>query len=889
MRKFLSVALVLSMLFSLMLVIIPASAADDETEVVTFFPNNSFDSVKKAFEASDSNTSDYVPSVTPFAFTNYDVTKKLSESKLLSISIPVNVTKDVDSDGNFIFTLLLFKNDGLVGSDPVNTYKVKINAKEHGLEANKQKIRKVVKVDLRSYNITIGKNQVLAFAASDDTLLPAWTADKNSTVYKAIAAAYPESNGFAANIGKKNYAPNGDAFIFFDFELEKNVGWDVVVPVEDDIDFTYYDTRTFMDDDVYADLVALYEKDGAGTLDYVPGVAPFTPVNVQFQNRFAGTRLRTIFLPVNKVTGVNSDGDAIFTISTFKRNGLTGSAAVKSWKIKINPKNHGINVGNKIFKFIEVDLSSYNIVVAEDEVLAFSGAGDTLLPGYSGNIVAFLQGRCPEMMGFGACTGTPQFASNTWASACIFFNIVYDVPVIKEYAELRDLIAEVDEYEKEDYTSGWEDFELTLTLAKKAIKESPDDAETLGGIAEDLRGAIDELVALDTVNLTVLEEALNAAETVAAKQDDYTPATWANFVEALNAAKAVKAEKSPKQSAVNKAAKNLSDAQAALELKPDFTALDSEIARAEALKESDYISSTWASFKEALTLAKAIKANVNATATEVENALNGLKATIDSLDKKTDNSALQAKIDKTVDEIDSDLYTAVTYKKVTEALRKAKTAIENGEVGEKSSEALIKEIDNAIAGLKKRADMNVLKKLVEEWENVTDADYHPDGIPALKKAVDAILTATKPTNASNTSEDDAAELIEALNAAIAALKKYADYTEIDAELAKIQNLDQSIYTEESWNKLVEVMNNINELKSNRNTTMDESDKALGDLKSAIEGLEKKDTGPQTEPGETSADNTDTEKKGCGSTIGVGIIVVVATAVLGSAVVLKKKD
>ena len=874
------------------LAIIPASAA--ETETVNFLPDGLYDKLAALYEADGAKTKDYVPGVTPFAYTAYAINERLSGSKLLSISIPVRKTLAADAEGNFTFTLCTIKSSEIgVNSTPTNTYVIKIKGADYGLEANKSDIFKSIKVDISSYNINVAADEVLAFAGATDTLLPAWAPDDNSSVQKAIKEDYPTLVGFAANVGKTTYSANANSSIFFDFELEKEKGWDEEEPeTTEKIDFTYYDTKRYMPEDVFADLKALFEKDGAATLDWVPSVAPFTPVNAAFQNLMAGTRMRSITLPIKKTLAADADGNFKFTISTFKRDGLTNSAPVNSYTIKINAEKYGLTPNTSgIFKFIKFDVSEYNIVVEKDEVLAFSANGDTIIPGYSGNVSSFLKSKFPMMMGFGAYTGNPKFTSNTWTSGCIFFDMEYDVPVNKGYTELRDVIAEVKDYAKDDYTAGWDTFKLTLDTAIPFLEEKKDASDALSDMAKALKDAADALVPLANVDFTALNTAINAAKALEDKGDEYTPITWDAFAKALADAKAVAADTKSKQSAVNNAAKALTDAQAALAKKPALDTLAAEIAKCEALTAADYTTITWTALTEALTAAKAVKDNVNSTAAEVDTALTALKAAADALDKKADSAALKAKVDATIAEYDREVYTSDSYKVLNDLLREAEKAIADGEVGEKSSADMIAKIDKAIAGLEKLANVDELKALVEKWESVTDADYHPDGLTELMAVVDDIREACKPTKASTISVADAEEFKAALEAAVAALKKYADYTEIDAKLAEIEELTKADYTEASWQKLVDAKNAVNALKSDRMATEEDAAKVLADLTAAIAGLAKAEE-PTEEPKATedNAGATEpTEKSGCGSFVTASALVVSVVAVLGCAVVLKKKD
>ena len=880
------------MMLASVLAIIPASAA--ETETVNFLPDGLYDKLAALYEADGASTNDYVPSVTPFAYTNYSINERIAGSKLLSISIPVRKTLAADAEGNFTFTLSTIKSaEVAVNATPTATYVIKIKGADYGLEANKSNIFKSIKVDVSSYNINVAEDEVLAFAGAADTLLPAWAPNDNSTVQKAIKQDYPDLVGFAANVGKASYSANANSCFFFDLELEKAKGWDEEEPeTTEKIDFTYYDTKRYMPEDVYAELKALFEKDGANTSDWVPSVAPFTPVNAAFQNLMAGTRMRSITLPIKKTLSADADGNFKFTISTFKKDGLTNSAPVNSYTIKINAEKYGLTPNTAgIFKFIKFDVSEYNIVVAKDEVLAFSANGDTIIPGYSGNVSSFLNSKFPMMMGFGAYTGNPKFTSNTWTTGCIFFDMEYDVPVNKGYAELRDIIAEVKDYAKDDYTAGWDTFKLTLDTAIPFLEEKKDASDELSDMAKALKDAADALVPLANVDFTALNTAINAAKALEDKGDEYTPLTWDAFAKALADAKAVAADTKSKQSTVNNAAKALTDAQAALAEKPALETLAAEIAKCEAFTAADYTTTTWTALTEALAAAKAVKDNVNATADEVNAALASLKSAAEALDPKFDAATLQARVDSALADYNREIYTAESYTVLNNLLREAEKAIADGEVGEKYTTDMVNKIDQAIEALVKRANLDELKALAEKWENVTDAEYHPDGLAALMAAVDDINDACKPAQAANTSEEEAAALKAALEAAIAALKKYADYTDIDAKLAEIEALVKADYTESSWQKLVDAKNAINALKSDRMATEEDAAKALADLTAAIAGLAKAEEPTETPKAtDDNAGNTEPAKKtGCGSFVTASTLVVSVVAVLGCAVVLKKKD
>ena len=707
MKKIVSVFLVFAMLTATMLAIIPASA-DSNVDVVNFLPDGVLDQLKADLQSSTASLSGFVE-VDPFVYTNSAVNRKIAGSKLLSITIPVKETKSADN-GNFRFTLGVMRNDKVqanaVPSDWTK-YPITIKGSDHGLTANNTAVYKFIKVDLSSYNITVDDDETLTFFAAGDTLIPLWVSATSSSPLKTtIQNQAPEFMGFAARAGNLGsaYFAQSDAAIIFDLELEKEK------PVSaEDIDFTNYETRRLMPESVYNGIKTIYEGKEITTSDWVPSVAAFTPVNPAFQSRFAGTRLRTITLPINKTLATDSNGDLLFTIHTWKVNNLTSAGGrVNSWTLKIKPSDYGIEANkSNVYKFITVDLTSYNIVVAKDEVLSFFATTDTLLPGYSGGASSYFQTNFPEMMGFGACTGQESFTDNTWTTGVIFFDITYDVPVTDKYLELKNKMSGIEgEYNEDDYTA-----------------------------------------------------------------DSY-------------------------------------------------------------------------------------------------------------------------------DDFD-------------EALEKANAALNRGATPDSEFEAVMKELDDAIAALEKRADFTAINELVAKYENLSDKQYDPAGFPELEKAIADIKTAQKPKNAKNTSVADAAELLAALETAIANLNEYADFVPIDIKLSEIKKLNKDDYTADSWKALEEVIADITELQKDKNAYNDEAQQLLAELNTAFEALVKvektdEDTdsaideadktdetedvvSSDTVTDDTSSDDTSGEKKGCKSAIGATVVVMSATLALGATALLKKKE
>ena len=851
MKKLVSIFLIVAMLGASLLAIIPASA--DDTYVTNLLPNGVLDELKRELAASTSKLNAFAD-FAPYVYTNTAVNQKIADSKILSITIPVNKTEGADANGNFYFTLGVLptnKVTAVASQSDFTKYRIAIKGSDYGLSANASAF-KFIKVDLTAYNIYVRENETLTFFDDSDTLIPIWVSDSSNELHKTISTSAPEFMGFAARAGNLGggYNPSTTSCIIYDLELEKGGEApeapepEPIVPA-DQIDFTNYETRRFMPEDVYNGMVDLYVGNGAGTNNWVPSVAPFTQTNPAFQARFAGTRLRTITLPVNKTLGLDSDGNLLFTIHTWKADSLTSAnGKVNSWTLKIKAADYGLAANqSNIYKLITVDLSSYNIVVAKDEVLSFFTASDTLLPGYSGNMVGYFQTNFSEMMGFGAYTGDSKMPDNTYASGVIFFDFTYDVPTSKSYLDLKGLYNEGVSYIQSDFTSGWSAFKSALDAATAKIANT-DPAADFTAEYNALKSAMDALVLNANPDKTALNKAINDAANYDGKQADYTTQTWTAFAEALADANTVKAKSDARQSEINLATEALNEAMAGLISVGNIDDLAQKIA-------------------------------------DIKKEYNG------------------------------DSYTSTSYQKLTNAIKKAENAVKSGNITDAEYSTLVKELVDAAAGLEKRGDFTELNELVAKYENLSDKQYDPFYLEAVERAIQKIKDAQKPVNAKDTTESDIKILREMLESAIADLVEFADFVQIDIKLAEVNKLKESDYTATSWKNLQAVLTKVKNLQANTFATKDESDALLAELNAAVAALVKvennnaeadedvenipaEDEQTKTETStdatnDASGDADNTVKSGCGSVIGATAVVMSATLALGGATLLKKKE
>lgn len=456
--------------------------------------------------------------------------------------------------------------------------------------------------------------------------------------------------------------------------------------------------------------------------------------------------------------------------------------------------------------------------------------------------------------------------------------------------ELDELVATTKDYAEDDYKEGWDNFASAYEdagfIANKA-SSLEEVTETLNNLKE----AINGLVLIDSVDKNDLTNTVAEAEGEIDSEDKYTPKTWAAFKKAYDNAVAVLDNENSKQSEVNKANEALRTALDGLMEKPNLDELNEEIAKYEDITADKYVSATWAAFSAAFEAAKAVRDNGDATAVDVREALAKLTEAYNALEEKVDLSALEARVKEVNENYKSNDYTAKSFSNVTAALRKATDAIESNDTGASGLKALNDAIDAAIKALVKRAKFETLKPLVDSVGELSESDYTPESWEALTKALTPAEEAMKPANSATVSEADETKLVENLQAAIDALVKWADYTEINAILAEIRDLKETDYTADSWKALQDLLTEVETLKSNRNATELDTADLLARLKTAKEALVSASGNNASSDDNNSGNNsTDkTEKKGCKSFVATSVAVVAVVTVLGTAVVLKKKE
>lgn len=210
---------------------------------------------------------------------------------------------------------------------------------------------------------------------------------------------------------------------------------------------------------------------------------------------------------------------------------------------------------------------------------------------------------------------------------------------LAERADKTDLAKAIANAKAEDedlYTSeSWSDMQAALTEAERVNEDANAAQEDVDEACSALNAALANLVesnAEGTVNKKGLAKAIAEAE--AKDEVLYTPASWSNMQAALTEAKRVNEDENATQAEVTAARQSLASATNSLKVRADKKALAAVIETAGNKLQDDYTAESWSNMQTALTEAKRVNEDGNASSEEVDAAKKELEDAIAALLEK---------------------------------------------------------------------------------------------------------------------------------------------------------------------------------------------------------------------------------------------------------------
>ena len=370
----------------------------------------------------------------------------------------------------------------------------------------------------------------------------------------------------------------------------------------------------------------------------------------------------------------------------------------------------------------------------------------------------------------------------------------------------------------------------------------------------------------DDNNILADYTAVEAAIARATSLDNSLYTNYSAVEDSINAVDRTKSK--AQQTEVDAMAKAIEDAVSALQYKgADYTKVDAAIAKANALNKDNY--------KDLTAVETAVKAvvrdnkiteqsEVDAMAKAIEDAIAALQY------KDADYTKVDAAIAK-ANALNKD-----NYKDLTAVETAVKAVVRDNKITEQSEvDAMAKAIEDAIAALQyKDADYTKVDAAIAR-ANALNKDNYKD-LTAVETAVNAV---TRGKNLTEQTEVDA--MAKAIEDAIAALQyKDADYTKVDAAIAKANALKKDDYKDFSG-----VETAVKAVVRGKNITeQSEVDKMAKAIEDAIAALEKKPASTKPGTSDKSPQTGDTSNLA----LWIALLFISGCAAIGTTVVSRKK-
>ena len=342
-----------------------------------------------------------------------------------------------------------------------------------------------------------------------------------------------------------------------------------------------------------------------------------------------------------------------------------------------------------------------------------------------------------------------------------------------DISELTKKIAEVEAIDSSLYTAAsYQSLKAAIAAAKEITTENT--KEEVAAQVKALDDAMKQLV--KAVDKTELKAVVAEAKTY--DESLYTPESYAALSEALDNAQGVLdadlADNAENQKTVADAVQAVKDAIAGLSAKGDQEALAASIQAAEAALAREnvtYMDETKANVETALSAAKALVGQENATADEVSTAIKNLNDVVAKLVIAADKDAFNEAVAQVREVFKEEAYTTSSWKAVAEALKNADAMADRlakGQVPAAEADKVLTDLQNETKGLMAKATKTEnLAKAIETAEKLDESHYTADSYAAVKEA---LATAEKVAgNLNDSTQDQVDTAVANLNTAISKL------------------------------------------------------------------------------------------------------------------------
>lgn len=309
-------------------------------------------------------------------------------------------------------------------------------------------------------------------------------------------------------------------------------------------------------------------------------------------------------------------------------------------------------------------------------------------------------------------------------------------------SELKSKISEATEKLSGNYT------QESLTKLQKTISEATLVNENPVAIQNEIDeqikkidNAISELK--NNIDFSELNKAIEKAEKI--NEDDYTPNSYKKLSDELEAAKLVSTDTNATQDEITNATVKLNAAYKGLIKRANKKELQATYEKAIAIENKNYPG--WDKLQTAITNAKVVLDNANASQDEVDDQVNALTIAINNLSGTTDKSALESLVAE-AKKLDTSAYTDSSVKAFNSAITSAEKVLNDPNATQEEVDKQIKLLKAQAEALIGKTQDNVVYDGVYEitgrmWQ--AKADSASMGNAALAQPMQIVVSTDKET------------------------------------------------------------------------------------------------------------------------------------------------
>lgn len=268
----------------------------------------------------------------------------------------------------------------------------------------------------------------------------------------------------------------------------------------------------------------------------------------------------------------------------------------------------------------------------------------------------------------------------------------------------------------------------------------------------------------------------------------------------------------------------------------NYDRLETLVSQAQSINTNHYLSSGVSTFVYERRVSERMLEDRNSTQAQVDLQISRLQQAIDQLVLKGDSTTLKATIQQ-ADTIDRERFTQESLARLDERVLEANQMLQTDEHTQDALDRMNRRLVRAIDQLEERPSLELalldLQRLIDQAETFEPENYTADSFARLTATIEDAKTLV---NEGTASEEAIVSMHERLEQAIDQLIEVANTDQLASLIAHARSLDSENFTQDSWNILMDALNQAEGLLQAHEPSQSDVDQAAENLRLAIDQL-----------------------------------------------------